>query len=157
MDFISPGYQLHIDSWENDADNGKTQIFSGLTKEDVQFYIYFLNHFISSSCTNTSIVLYGNTFIEEYPDAEKIAITNAYEKCRPTTPQLLKQVEDSIEYWKTSDYSCDWVDQTIGIWSQGERYRVFDYCKVYLVSTSIPNVTEEFVRFDHYHVTTTEQ
>lgn len=139
MDTILPGYQLHIISWENDADNFNTTIYSGLTKEDVQFYIYFLGHFKSHRT-------YGNESIEKYPDAEKIAITNAYEKHRPTSPQLLEDVKSSIEDWKTSDDDHDWVNETIGIWNEGENYRVFDYCEVYLVSTPIPNVTGEFVK-----------
>jgi hypothetical protein len=138
MDIIPPGYQLHITSWENDADNYKTEILSGLTKEDVQFYIHFLSHFEMNKP-------YENGDIDVYPDAEKIAITSAYEKCRPTSPQLLEEVENSLEYWKTSDDSCEWVDDTIGIWCEGERYRVFDSCEVYLVHTPIPNVTGEFV------------
>ena len=138
MDIIPPGYQLHITSWENDADNYKTEILSGLTKEDVRFYIHFLSHFEMDKP-------YGNGRIGEYSDAEKIAITSAYETCRPTTPQLLEDIENSIEHWKTSYYGCDWVYDTIGIWCEGERYRVFDSCEVYLVRTPIPNVTGEFV------------
>ena len=136
MDIIPSGYQLHITSWENDADNYKTKILSGLTKEDVQFYLHFLNHFESHNP-------YGNGCI--YSHAEKIAITNAYEKCRPTSSQLLEDVENSIEHWKTSDDSCDWVYETIGTWGEGDFYRVFDSCEVYLIQTPIPNVTGEFV------------
>jgi hypothetical protein len=138
MDNIPSGYQLHITSWENDADNYKTKILSGLTKEDVQFYLHFLNHFEMNKH-------YGNKDIGDYPDAEKIAITNAYEKCRPTSPQLLEDVENSIEHWKTSNFSCEWVDDTIGIWNEGGNYRVFDSYEVYLIRTPIPNVTGEFV------------
>lgn len=139
MDIIPSGYQLHIASWENDADHRKTKILSGLTKEDVQFYLHFLDHF---KCHHSP---YGNECIKHHPDAEKIAITNAYTKCRPTTPQLLDDVENSIEHWKTNNYSCDWVYETIGFWGEGDFYRVFDYCEVYLIRTPIPNVTEEFV------------
>ena len=138
MSTIPSGYQLHITSWEKDADNYKTEILSGLTKEDVQFYIHFLSYFGSYQH------LFGNKRIEDYPDAEKIAITSAYKTGRPTTPQLLEDVENSIEDWKTGDDSWEWVDETIGTWHEGERYRVYDYCKVYLVHTPIPNVTEEF-------------
>jgi hypothetical protein len=137
MDSIPSGYQIHITSWENDGDNYKTKIISGLTKEDVHFYLCFLNYFKSYE--------YGNGDIFKYPSAEKIAITNAYRKCRPTSPQLIEDVENSIEHWKTSDYSCDWVYKTIGTWDGGNRYRVFDYCEVYLIRTPIPNVTEDFV------------
>jgi hypothetical protein len=138
MDIIPSGYQLHITSWENDADNYKTEILSGLTKEDVQFYLHFLNHFESHNP-------YGNECIQDHPDAEKIAITNAYEKCRPTSSQLLEDVENSIEHWKTSDDSCDWVYESLGVFGEGYFYRVFDSCKVYLIQTPIPNVTGEFV------------
>jgi len=140
MDIIPSGYQLHITSWENDADNYKTKILSGLTKEDVQFYIHFLSHFEMNKP-------YENGSIRKYPDAEKIAITNAYEKCRPTSPELLEVVENSLEYWKTGDGNCDCdlVYETIGIWSEGDLYRIFDSCEVYLIRTPIPNVTREFV------------
>ena len=138
MDNIPSGYSLHIHSWENDGDNCRTKILSGLTKEDVQFYLHFLSYFKSNKP-------YGNRAIQDHPDAEKVAITNAYEKCRPTSPQLLEDVEDSIEHWKTSDSSCDWAYVTIGLHNNGDFYRVFDYCQVYLIRTPIPNVTEEFV------------
>ncbi len=88
---------------------------------------------------------YANECIQSYPDAEKIAITNAYEKCRPTSSQLLEDVENSIEHWKTSDDSCDWIYETIGTSGEGYFYRVFDSCEVYLIRTPIPNVTGEFV------------
>lgn len=139
MDNIPSGYQIHITSWENDADNYKTKIVSGLTKEDVQFYLHFLNHFEMNKP-------YGNGRITKYPDAEKNAITNAYEKCRPTSPQLLEDVENSFEYWKTNDHNnCDWVYDTVGFWSNHDFYRVFDSCEVYLILTPILNVTGEFV------------
>jgi hypothetical protein len=135
---VPSGYQLHITSWENDGDNYKTQIISGLTKEDVQFYLHFLNHFGNDGS-------YGNENTYEYSDAEKIAITNAYEKCRPTSPELLEKVKRSIIRWETSNDSCDWVYDTIGFGEEGECYRVFDDYEVYLIKKPIPNVTEEFV------------
>ena len=137
MDIIPSGYQLHITSWENDADNYKTKILSGLTKEDVQFYLHFLNHFESHNP-------YGNECIQDHPDAEKIAITNAYEKCRPTSSQLLEDVENSIEHLKTSDDSCDWVYESLGVFGEGYFYLVFYSCEVYLIQTPIPDVTGEF-------------
>lgn len=146
MDIIHPGYQLYITSWENDADNFRTEILSGLTKEDVRFYLHFLNHFKREfNVDNISHKFYGNEDIGKYPDAEKIAITNAYEKCRPTSPQLLEDVENSFEIWKTSNFSCDWVRETIGFWGEyDDFYRVFHSYKIYLIRTPSPNVTREF-------------
>lgn len=39
MSNIPAGYQLHVESWENDGDNYKTQIMNGLTLADVNFLL----------------------------------------------------------------------------------------------------------------------
>ncbi|WEM34236.1 hypothetical protein [Xanthomonas phage X1] len=44
---IKPGYQVHVLSWENDADNYKTEILSGLTKDEAQFYVLLAKAFES--------------------------------------------------------------------------------------------------------------
>lgn len=36
---IKAGYRLEVQSWENDADNYKTEVVDGLDKETCQFYI----------------------------------------------------------------------------------------------------------------------
>lgn len=36
---VQPGYRLSLTSWENDADDFRTVVLSGLTKEDVEFYL----------------------------------------------------------------------------------------------------------------------
>jgi hypothetical protein len=145
------GYQLHITSWENDADNYNTKIISGLTKEDVKFYIYFLKHFRSCSPSRniddkSPKYSFGNSDIPDSGEnPEKIAIEAAYKKFPPTSKQLLDDVKESIDFWKDDpDESCDWVYDTIGIWGEGSFFRVFDSFEVYLIRTPIPNVTEEF-------------
>lgn len=40
---LTDGYTLLITSWENDGDNYKNQILSGLTKEDVIVPYYCCN------------------------------------------------------------------------------------------------------------------
>ena len=44
---IPAGYQLHINSWENDADARKTEILSGLIEADVRFYLDIASQFRS--------------------------------------------------------------------------------------------------------------
>ena len=44
---IPAGYQLHIKTWENDADHYLTQVISGLTEEDVKFHLFIVSHFYS--------------------------------------------------------------------------------------------------------------
>lgn len=147
MENIKPGYQLHITSWENDADNYKTEVIQGLTKEDVQFYLHFLRHFYSSYCRYKDMIGpgYGNLDIDECMEAESIAITSAFEAFPPSSPQLLDDVKQSIEFWKeNSRCSCDWVYKTIGTWGEGDRYRVFDSFEVYYIPTEIENVTDKF-------------
>jgi hypothetical protein len=47
MSNLPAGYQLHITTWENDADHYMTKVMSGLTKEDVQFYVEMAKAFKS--------------------------------------------------------------------------------------------------------------
>lgn len=44
---IPTGYQLHVTTWENDADDYKTQIISGLSFNEVLFYVEFASKFLS--------------------------------------------------------------------------------------------------------------
>jgi hypothetical protein len=36
---IPAGYRLTVHSWENDGDNGKTEVLSGLSREKTQYYV----------------------------------------------------------------------------------------------------------------------
>lgn len=49
MSTIPAGYQLHIHSWEGDADFSRVEIVSGLTIDDVYFYLELLPYFNSSN------------------------------------------------------------------------------------------------------------
>lgn len=44
---IPTGYQLQVTTWENDADDYKTQIISGLSFNEVLFYVEFASRFVS--------------------------------------------------------------------------------------------------------------
>lgn len=44
---IPTGYQLQVTTWENDADDYKTQKISGLSFNEVLFYIEFASKFVS--------------------------------------------------------------------------------------------------------------
>lgn len=49
MSDIPAGYQIHIRSWENDADHYKTTITSGLNNNEVRFFIEIANQFNSQN------------------------------------------------------------------------------------------------------------
>lgn len=46
---IKKGYQLHITTWENDADHYKTKVISGLDVYDCKFIIELCSLFTSAS------------------------------------------------------------------------------------------------------------
>lgn len=145
MNNIPAGYQLHIISWENDADNYRTKVISGLEYADVNFYLHFLRHFHFSYSKEKIGVGFGNTNKSTYPDAEKIAIESAWECYPPSSQKLIEDVKSSIEHWNNyPNQSCDWVYETIGTWYGSDIYRVFDDFSVYYVPTEILDITREF-------------
>ncbi|USV40921.1 hypothetical protein [Xanthomonas phage BUDD] len=44
---IKPGYQVHVRSWENDGDNYKTEILTGLSEDEAKFYVLLAKAFES--------------------------------------------------------------------------------------------------------------
>jgi len=141
---IPSGYQLSVTTWENDADNCKTETIQGLTREDVKFYLHFLSHFRSCWSAQKSSG-YGNTEVSF--EKERAALESAWRNFPPSSPELVKDVQDSLEYWATGHtHSCDW-DELVGIWSEGDFYRVFDSFQVHFFQAPAPDVTDEFSDF----------
>ena len=145
---IPSGFQLHITSWENDADNYKTEVISGLTREDVKFYLHFLGHFYSQYTNSKNKIGKGFGNMEEFESGvnqERVAIESAWENCPPSSPDLIEQVKDSIDGWKENPNEIyDWVYDTIGYWFEGQYYRVFESFKIYYIPEEINCVTNEF-------------
>jgi hypothetical protein len=73
---IQAGYQLHVTTWENDADHYQTNSIGGLSKEDVEFYVHILRHFKSKYngggegndeiCTSTLLSIVKES-LDEHP------------------------------------------------------------------------------------------
>lgn len=55
---IPTGYQLQVTTWENDADDYKTQKISGLSFNEVLFYVEFASRFVS---VNAEVYGLGNS------------------------------------------------------------------------------------------------
>jgi len=65
---IPPGYMITVTTWENDADNYKTEAMSGIkTKEDVAFFIDFLDRFKMAKPEHAEDQYYelGNDWLKE--------------------------------------------------------------------------------------------
>lgn len=58
---IPKGYMVEIKSWENDGDDCRDKILTGLSKKDVDFLTLFLEEF-RPSCSNSG---YGNDEIND--------------------------------------------------------------------------------------------
>lgn len=141
MTDIPAGYQLSITSWENDADNYNTITISGLTFEDVKFYLHFLSFFRSAYSYKGEGEYFGNRDIDECPEAYYIALSSAYENFPPSSPELLKCI---VEYMDNLDWCHDWASDIIGSWNEGSSYRVYDSFEVHYFETSGKDVSQEF-------------
>lgn len=152
---IKAGYQLIIDSWENDWDSFKSMTLSGLSKEEVHFYIDLLKNFDSESCHeggfgNESIddnvlVDYVNTVLLRHPLVSE-EITKNYN---------LGKVEDDFDeddefsnYVRDSYYLLitDLLDSPESEYYRSEHNfcRVFERVNVYFIPDEIINVTAQF-------------
>ena len=127
---IPPGYMLTVTTWENDADNYKSITLYGLKKGDVKFYLSFLEAFRSM----------GNEDISR--EAESSALTLAFKENPPESLDLLMDVQGMLKCEDCSDFVYD----LIGIWNEGEMYRVFERAKVHYVPDICLDVTKGFNR-----------
>lgn len=101
---IQPGYQLHVESWENDGDNSKTEITSGLNETDCRFLIFLaasfgwnvaggskMDHvFGNDENTNHGFWLLYKEALETYP-----GVSDKYKVAMPTEADILMYDEFS--------------------------------------------------------------
>ena len=161
---IPAGYQLHTESWENDADASKTTILSGLSFEDVEFYLDLLSYFRSqndhrvgmapglgngSNLPETIIAVVKST-LERHP--------NISADTRATWIDDLFDIEleidpDDADYNPLADTYYEIICEELLSYPVEDYYasqpyfcRVFDRAKVYFVETPIKNVTSQFIK-----------
>lgn len=97
---IPKGYQIHITTWENDADALSTQVISGLTEEDVNFYIDLARKFLSKNGAPDKRG-FGNGSVAA---ADLVATVHAVLKAHPNVSKsvMSEWVEYSTESWDNS-------------------------------------------------------
>jgi hypothetical protein len=152
MSNIVPGYLLKIDTWENDADNYKTEELQGLTADEVRFYIMIAECFKSGS--NNGQATLGNTDIfsrfgrnrrsvdhTEYLD-NKIAEWKAAGNFVPQ--DWIRNVDEEIDEDDDDYFYMELLYNLVGTWADGEYWRVFSGFTVHLVPEAIKDVTAEF-------------
>lgn len=143
---ILPGYQLHITSWEGDADVYKTQIISGLTKPDVNFYLSMAKQFKSKN--NHPLCGLGNGAVSG-PILTAL-VQRALDAHLDISPEVrdLWTIDPEYDECQTYETLCEMV---LGN-PENEHYhefmffcRVFASFKVFYFETPAENVTAEFI------------
>ena len=139
---MKPGYLLKITTWENDADNYNTVEYSGLTVDQVSFYIEIVNLFTSCNSNDRG---FGNEYVKdgtEFIDKAIDKIVTKYKESGMLIPEYWDKLHIT-DYEYGSKYSAA-IYNMIGIWNEGEYYRVFDSFEVFYIPGGIQNVTEQF-------------
>jgi hypothetical protein len=139
---IPAGYRVVVTSWENDADNYKTEMVEGLSRDDVSLLVDVIQLFYSKNNPPKGRVCYGNLC---EPDDEII------EQCMSAIEAVLAQHPKSStsplsDYFKNAEgvmeYLCD-----LGL-SGSEFFwtRVLESFEVYYFPEAmyIQVVTDEF-------------
>jgi hypothetical protein len=144
---IKAGYQLHVTTWENDADAYVTKIISGLTEEDTRFYIAWAQQFVSRHGWKLKGLGNGANTAEEILQS----LQNALDICWPTNLALVETIQELLE----SEYSGDWAHELLCedllgypvqecYMSKSHFTRVFESFKVFYIPVDIEQVTSKF-------------
>lgn len=142
-----PGYLLKITTWENDYDNIRVTEYSGLNKSHVLFLIRVAQLFNSNGRRGDNSGYGNETITKELSDMinrdiDSIAMEyNDIPEDWSKSAYKLQNPEEEID----DDFYGDCIYDMIGIWCEGERWRVFDEFEVFLIpDVNIKNVTESF-------------
>lgn len=132
---------LTVTSYEGDADYYEKEVLSGLTLEDVKFYLAFLSPFKATWKGG----LYGNTQMSMNPNAPLTCLVDALGICSPTSPGLLSEVTNALNNSDGGElYAHDMMVELIGTWNKGYFYRTFACHRVHYVPQECLDVTSEF-------------
>jgi hypothetical protein len=149
---ISAGFQLVVDSWENDGDSPKTITLYGLSKEKVLFFLEFLKgfdsddeRFCNQGVEDELLIQYVDKVLLRHPSVAR-EIVEEYD--------LGHTVEDIPDEQNFSHYVSDSYYQIVvdllgspeNSYYQDEHNfcRVFESAEVYFVPNEIINVTRNF-------------
>ena len=152
---IPAGYRVSVTSWENDADNYKTNVFEGLTKERVEFLAELLPHFYSGS--NNRGKTFGNMYepsdsryaeaaarIREVMERHRAGLTEDELEILDETAGI--NLKDATEGGGSDMYNFGEIVGEFLSYSEDYSFRVFDTMQVEFVPHEIrmKNVTKEF-------------
>lgn len=135
---IPKGYQLHVTSWTNDADNYNTTIHSGLSKADVEFLVSIVKPFWSVNQGGK----FGNN--DSCTDDVEEHIYNCWQNHKAqASSKYADWFEDADE--ESVDGLSDLAYDLVG-YDEFCGWRVFESCKVFFFPEEVVEVTEEFAK-----------
>lgn len=141
MTTIPKGYQIHVTTWENDGDNYKTKIISGLTGAKVKM-LYQLAKFFESGTNNNAT---GPDGRGNYGNAD-----NSYDShgggsyhVHFNSSEFEKEFLEFCEKHNidSEDFHEETFFEIIGTWCEGEYIRVMEKVEVYYVPEEITPVS----------------
>jgi hypothetical protein len=146
MKTIPQGYQIQIHSWENDSDHRRVKTISGLTKEDVQFYIELTKLFYSMNAWGTSKG-FGNSAPNPHDlNTAVIGVINSHPSVSVMTHGL----------WNDPDFPDDidiiydtLIEFVLGFPEDYDNVyfcRVFESMDIYFVPNDIKEISSEFTK-----------
>lgn len=127
--FEEKGIYISVTSWENDADNYKTEVVGPVPKEDVSKTLSVVKLFRSRNSRHDGENL-GNSEIPYYDESDEHPIKSKINE--------IELIEQSL----TEPF--DIIDDLIGSWADGEYYRVYESHEVFEVKEPVINITKEF-------------
>lgn len=120
---IKAGYQLQITSSENDGDFYNTKSIDGLTKQQVNDWLYFLD----------LIKPFGNRDLRE---------DMLFEKLIRKDSSLIKPINEYNQF-NIVDIITDLIDDSVGFSEEGGFCRVLETVKIYYFATPVYEVSKE--------------
>lgn len=140
---VPKGYQLHIHSWENDADARMTKIISGLTKHDVKFYLDLARNFKSRNNPQGAGPTYGNGEVDDE------TLSTIATKVLAANPNVSHKIRKAFEFggrvhgFNVRDILVSDILGHAASFDYG-FCRVFDGFEVYHFKASARNMTKSF-------------
>ena len=137
---MSIGIQMHIMSWENDADINQTKIINGLDLHTAKFILAFCNLFKSrNSRIDKSSTIFGNT-IDEYDFNWDVLITKVRNLLLEYPEIYLEQYKELSLKNLSDDDMKDFINDLhcdlLGC-SEFYYFRVFDSAIAYNIKENI--------------------
>lgn len=134
---VVPHYELIVKSWENDGDNYNSKSIYSTDLNQIKFYYELVKMFKSKNWDG----LFGNGSISYYEEC-------FCEKAKDLALQYNVSF-DLGEYPKDSheevmiDMFNEIIYDLIGVWNEGEMYRVFDSAKLYYHEVMPKNLIDQ--------------